>query len=161
MNTIKIEIIKIVNLPKVKTYRRVGGGETLWTGTNLEKPALAHFWKQAVECSRRLTAFLWVTSEWQCSSAQPGVLRGQLHGQLSRKGVGGFRSPSGPASDRTLCSYRTGCEVCVANKSCILPCRFQAGQEVVIHWIYLDSTGGRTLSASGAKVKVQGSKRNW
>lgn len=62
--------------------------------------------------------------------------------------------------DRTLCSYRTGCEVCVANKSCVLPCRFQAGQEVVIHWIYLDSTEGRTLSASGAKVKVQGSKRN-
>ncbi|XP_075905097.1 uncharacterized protein LOC142903402 [Nelusetta ayraudi] len=38
-----------------------------------------------------------------------------------------------------------GCEVCVANKSCVLPCRFQAGQEVVIHWIYLDSTDEATV----------------
>lgn len=80
-NTIKIEIIKRHSTCHwVKTYRSVGG----LTISGLE-PTLNNLLRHISENKWRNLVEDWQhSSEWQCSSAQPGVLRGQLYGQLSR-----------------------------------------------------------------------------
>lgn len=124
------------------------------TETNHEKPARTHSWTQFFEMFQCWNDEWQHSSESQSSSVPPYSCERPLM-VISACGSGQFGiSADDAALTKPSASTWTGCEVCVVNSSCILPCSFQSGQEVVIHWIYLGLPDGRiqtTHSGSGVK----------